>query len=145
MQFFALEKKRQVGRNQVETRAAQSRLPVQGITARWLDAKSTSTQTKSPGTMSGAQMACDLSLAESPAYCGTVFRYPVGSELEVVVDVAYIDLRPNEKMRRGIESHASRGVHLEVIGAIQEGVVGTAAGKFVAGCIRQEEAHISCS
>jgi hypothetical protein len=57
--------------------------------------------------------------AEGVSNGHAVLRNPIASELEKIVDVANIELRPNEDPALHVEAHARCEMQLEVIGAFK--------------------------
>jgi len=53
--------------------------------------------------------------AEAPAQRSAVFRHPVASELEEVIHIVRVYLRPDEDVPRHVEANARSQVHLKVI------------------------------
>jgi hypothetical protein len=58
--------------------------------------------------------------AEAPTDRGAVFRNPVTAELEKVIHIARVNLRPNEQMLCYIKPHTGRHMKLEMVRAIQK-------------------------
>lgn len=83
-----------------------------------------------------------LAFAEGPADSRAVLRHPVTSELEEVVHIVSIHLRPDKQVMGRVKANTRGHVYLEVIITFQEGVRAAATGELIAVRLRIVELQV---
>jgi hypothetical protein len=73
-----------------------------------------------PGQNYKAKSNLVLAFAETPADRGAILRHPVAAELEEIVYIVRVHLRPHKQVLRHIKAHARFQVYLKMIRAVDE-------------------------